>query len=401
MTIDTAPTSLYWDPFDTEIDDDPYPLWRRMRDEAPVYRNDRYDFWALSRFHDVEAASKDPKTFSSSHTTVLETMGPKVDDTHMMIFMDPPEHTALRSLVSRAFTPRRVGGLEERIRGICADLLDPQVGSGGFDYVVDFAAQLPSRVISTLVGVPPEDQEEQRRNVDGMFHIEPDVGMRNEQAMESGLKVALYLFGLVQQRRQEPRDDLLSALVQAEVTDPDGTTRHLTDEECTRFGLLLYSAGTETVAKLLGNAALVLAENPDQRADMVAHPEVVPNAVEELLRFEPPSPVNGRWTTAEVEFHGVRIPEGSKVLMLTGSAGRDERVFDDPDRFDVRRKINHHLTFGYGVHFCIGAALARLEGRIGLEETLKRFPEWGADRATATRVHTSTVRGHHSVPITL
>ena len=211
----------------------------------------------------------------------------------------------------------------------------------------------------------------------------------------------MYLFDLMTRRRAEPQDDLMTALVNAEITEGDGTERRLTDDEVIRFGMLLYVAGTETVAKLLGNAALVLAEHPDQRADMVAHPEVVPNAVEELLRFEPPSPVNGRWTNRDVELHGTTIPAGSKVLMLTGSSGRDERVFADPDRFDVRREIAHHLTFGYGIHFCIGAALARLESRIGLEETLRRFPEWGADRATATRVHTSTVRGYRAVPVTL
>jgi len=401
MSTETGPADISWDPYDIVIDDDPYPVWTKMRDEAPVYRNDRYDFWALSRFHDVEAASRDTTTFSSAHNTVLESMGPELDDSHMMIFTDPPGHARLRTLVSRAFTPRRISGLEPRIRQICAELLDPHVGSSGFDYVTDFAAQLPSRVISSLVGVPPEDQEEQRRNVDGIFHIEPGVGMRNDKAAEAGMAVVMYLLDLMNKRRQDPQDDLMTALVNAEVTADDGSARRLTDDETIRFGMLLYVAGTETVAKLLGNAAVVLSEHPDQRADMVADPEVIPNAVEELLRFEPPSPVNGRWTNHDVTLHGVTIPAGSKVLMLTGSAGRDDRAFPDPDRFDVRRTIAHHLTFGYGIHFCIGAALARLEGRIGLEETLRRFPEWGADRATATRVHTSTVRGFSSVPVTI
>lgn len=394
-------TGIYWDPYDVVIDDDPYPVWRRMRDEAPVYRNDRFDFWALSRFHDVEAASRDTTTFSSAHNTVLESMGPELDDSHMMIFRDPPDHGRLRTLVSRAFTPRRISALEPRIREICAELLDPHVGSSGFDYVTDFAAQLPSRVISALVGVAPEDQEEQRRNVDGIFHIEPGVGMRNDKAAESGLKVVMCLFDLMQARRGQPRDDLMTALVEAEITDDDGSVRRLTDDETIRFGMLLYVAGTETVAKLLGNAAVVLAAHPDQRAAMAAEAGTIPGAVEELLRFEPPSPVNGRWTTRDVSLHDVTIPAGSKVLMLTGSAGRDERVFPDPDRFDVGRESAHHLSFGHGIHFCIGAALARLEGRIGLEETLRRFPEWEADPASATRVHTSTVRGYSSVPISL
>jgi cytochrome P450 len=397
-TADTAP--VYWDPYDIEIDDDPYPAWKRLRDEAPVYFNERFGFYALSRFADVVAASRDTATFSSAHTTVLESMGPEVSDQRLMIFMDPPDHTKLRGLVSRAFTPRRISGLDGRIREICASLLDPLVGSSEFDYVTDFAAQLPSRVISTLVGVPPEDQEEQRRNVDGMFHIEPGVGMRNDQAANSALALVMYLMDLAAKRRDDPQDDLISALVHAEITE-DGVERRLTEDEVVSFGVLLYSAGTETVAKLLGNAAVLLAAHPDQRADLVADRSLIPGAVEELLRMEPPSPVQGRWTLSESEWHGTTIPEGSKVLLLTGAASRDDRTFTNPDQFDVHREVPLHVSFGYGIHFCIGASLARLESRIGLEETFDRFPEWNVDPAQAVRVHTSTVRGYSSVPITL
>jgi cytochrome P450 len=397
--VEVDPTFLYWDPYDTEIDDHPYPLWKQLRDDAPVYRNDRYNFWALSRFHDVEAAHKDPVSFSSARGTVLERMTGNVDATGMMIFMDPSGHTHLRALVSRAFTPRRIAALEARVRDLCADLLDPHDGAGGFDYVQDFAAQLPSRVISALVGVPPEDQEEQRQRVDGMFHIEPGVGMANETAAASALSLVGYLADLVKLRTADPRDDMVSDLVRAEIVDDEGGTRRLTVEEATRFALLLYSAGTETVAKLLGNAAVILAEHARQRSELVADPGLIPNAVDELLRFEAPSPVNGRWTTRDVRLHGVDIPKDSKVLLLTGSAGRDERVFPDSDRFDVHRTIQHHLSFGYGAHFCIGAALAKLEGRIALEETLKRFPTWEVDTAGVRRVHTSTVRGYRHVPI--
>jgi cytochrome P450 len=381
--------SVYWDPFDTDLDDEPHEVWRRLRDEQPVYRNDRYDFWALSRFDDVEAAHRDPATFSSARGTVLELMGHDMSGTGQMIFMDPPEHTRLRTLVSRAFTPRRVTLLEDRVRELCRDLLDPHVGSGGFDYVQDFGAQLPSRVISSLVGVPPEDQEEQRRHIDEMFHIEPGVGMVNDISLAAGNALHRYLGTLVDRRSVEPQDDLLTALCQAE----------LTRAETVRFANLLYSAGTETVGRLLGNAAVVLDDFPDQRAALVEQPELIPNAVEELLRFEAPSPVQGRTTTRDVTMHGVTIPAGSKVLLLTGSAGRDERAFPDPDRFDVRRTIQHHVSFGYGIHFCVGAALARTEGRIALEETLRRFPTWQVDRNRVVRQHTSTVRGFSSVPI--
>jgi cytochrome P450 len=398
MPPETA-ASPAWDPYDHELDNEPHAVWAALRDHAPVYRNDEYDFWALSRFDDVEAAHKDTTTFSSSRGTVLERMGSDMASAGMMIFHDPPDHTRLRSLVSRALTPRRVSALEERVRSICAELLDPFVGTGGFDYVQDFAAQLPSRVISSLVGVPPEDQEEQRRLVDGMFHIEPGVGMMNDIAATAALTLIGYLQDLVEQRIAEPRDDMVSALVVAEILDDDGVPRRLTVDECTGFTLLLYGAGTETVAKLLGNAAVILAQHPDQRADLTANPDVIPNAIEEVLRYEAPSPVQGRWTTADVTLHDVHIPKDSKVLLLTGSAGRDERVFPDADRFDVRREMQHHLSFGYGIHFCIGAALARLEGKIALEETLRRFPEWTVDPDGLERVHTSTVRGYRKVPV--
>lgn len=391
-------SEIYWDPFDTELDSSPYDMWRRMREEAPVYRNDRFDFWALSRFADVEAAHKDPATFSSAYGIVLESMGTNMSGTGMMIMMDPPEHTTLRHLVSRAFTPRRIGALEDRIREICQELLDPHTGSDGFDYLQDFGAILPSRVISDLVGVPPEDQEAQRHLIDQLFHIEPGVGMINDTSVTASIQLNVYLAELLEQREQQPRDDLLTALGQAEITE-DGVTRRLSREEAATFGMLLFTAGTETVARLLGNVAVVLADHPDQRADLATNPDVIPNAVEELLRYEAPSPVQGRWTLRDVELHGVTIPKDAKVLLLTGSAGRDERAFPDADRFDVRRNMDHHVSFGYGIHFCVGAALARMEGRIALEETLKRFPEWEVDHDRAKRLHTSTVRGWAEVPI--
>ena len=318
----------------------------------------------------------------------------------LMIFMDPPDHTALRRLVSRAFTPRRISGLEDSIRDICTELLDRQQGRSTFDFVQDFGAVLPSRVISTLLGVPRGDQEAQRHVVDKLFHIEPGVGMINDVSASAGLELAGYLADLLEGRRQEPQDDLLTALVEIEI-DEDGSARRLTVDESIGFAILLFTAGTETVARMLGNAAVVLADHADQRADLVKNPDVIPNAVEELLRYEAPSPVQGRWTNKDVELHGVGIPKDSKVLLVTGSAGRDERAFPDPDRFDVRRQLEHHVSFGYGIHFCVGAALARMEGRIALEELFNRYPEWEVDKDSAKRLHTSTVRGWAEVPISV
>lgn len=390
---------LYWDPFDIEIDTNPYDLWRRMRDDAPLYRNDRFDFYALSRFADVQAAHRQPLLFSSAHGTVLELMKDRPLETGQMIFQDPPEHTQLRTLVSRAFTPRRIGALEDRIRELCNDFLDEQDGKDEFDFVQDFAARLPAMVIASLLGVPIEDQPRVRELIDLVFHIEPDVGMINDVSLSAMIELHGYLTSYMVERGERPRDDMLTDLVQAEITTPDGTVRRLTLDESATFANLLVSAGTETVARLLGWACVVLDAHPAQRAELAADPSLIPAAIEELLRFEAPSPVQGRWLTAPTTLHGQVVPAGSKVLLLTGAAGRDEREYPDADRFDIHRRFDSHVAFGFGVHFCLGAALARMEGRIGLEEVLRRFPTWEVDHDRARRLHTSTVRGWVEVPV--
>jgi cytochrome P450 len=392
-------SDVYWDPYDTEIDSDPYDIWQRLRDEQPVYRNERLDFYALSRYDDVEAAHRDPATFSSRHGTVLEMMKEDPLPTGMMIFLDPPDHTRLRSLVSRAFTPRRVTHLEGRIRDLCAGFLDRWQDDETFDFVQDFGAPLPALVIASLLGIPESDQHWAREKIDTTFHLDDEKGMINDISLAAMIELHEYLEKLLDERRKNPRDDMLTDLVNAELTDADGTDRHLTIPEAADFADLIVSAGTETVARLLGWAAILLDRHPDQRADLAAHPDVIPNAVEELLRYEAPSPVQGRWTTREVELHGQTIPADSKVLLLTGSAGRDERKYPNGEQFDVRRTFDHHVSFGYGIHFCLGASLARLEGRIALEEVLRRRPEWTVDRDAAVRLHTSTVRGWVNVPV--
>ncbi|MGO9856695.1 MAG: cytochrome P450 [Acidimicrobiales bacterium] len=395
-----AGAELRWDPLDASFKTDPHPIWRRLRDEAPLYRNEQYDFWALSRFEDVMAASMDPRTFSSAHGTVLEQMSDQPTG-GMMIFMDQPEHTALRRLVSRAFTPRRVAGLEDSVRKLCGELLDAQRDRDGFDYVADFGALVPSNVISMLLGVPEADRPEVREQIDTIFHLEPGVGMVNEVSVSAMIWLHSYISEQVAERRRDPRDDMFTDLVTAEVVEPDGSHRRLTLEESANFGILLVAAGTETVARLLGWAGSVLGEHPEQRAELAGDPSLIANTVEELLRYEAPSPVQGRWTTAPVELHGTVVPEDSKVLLLTGSAGRDERAFPEADRFDIHRHFDQHLSFGYGIHFCLGAALARLEGRIAIEETLKRFPTWEVDREQSVFLFTSTVRGFSQLPISV
>jgi len=397
--IPGQPDDLQWDPFDESLKDDPHVVWKRLRDEAPAYYNEEYDFWALSRFEDVERAHRDPQRYSSAHSTVLEAMTEEAQSEGMMIFLDPPEHTALRRLVSKAFTPRRVAELEDEIRALCAGLLDIQQGREGFDYVQDFGARLPATVIATLLGVPPSDREDVRHHIDGLFHLEPGVGMANDASLESAAWLYDYIGRQVEERKQTPRDDMLTDLVQSEIVGNDGVRRRLTDSECTAFGILLVSAGTETVARLLGWAGLILADHPEQLTALAQNPDLIPNAIEELLRYEAPSPVQGRWLTEDVELHGKRIPANSKVLLLTGSAGRDERVYPAADRFDIRRSFRLHVAFGYGIHFCLGAALARMEGKIALEETFKRYKGWTVDKERAVPLHTSTVRGYLRLPI--
>jgi cytochrome P450 len=396
----------YYDPYDYEVDANAHAVWKRLRDEAPLYWNERYGFYALSRFDDVLPAMLDTSTFSSAHMTVLEMMTPETNSAPgMMIFMDPPEHTHLRKLVSRAFTPRAINGLEDRVRRLCAGYLDQFVGAGSFDYVDDFAALVPPAVILALMGFPEEAADEWRRGIDAMFHMEEAeegfVGRRTPDDIQAATTASLFelLPEMLAARRRRPEDDMVSVLANSELEEDDRSTRKLTDQEIGSFVTLLSIAGTETVARLLSWAAVLLARNPDQREILVEDAALIPNGIEEMLRYEAPSPVNARWVNRDLEYHGHVMPKDSKLILLNGSADRDERHFDDPDRFDVRRTIDRHVAFGYGTHFCVGAALARLEARVALEETLARFPAWDLDDAELEWVHTSTVRGFAKVPI--
>jgi cytochrome P450 len=391
---------LYYDPYDYEIDAAPHATWRRMRDEVPLYRNERYDFWALSRFQDVLDASIDHATYSSAQGTVLELIrSPERARLRSMIFMDPPEHDRLRGLVSRAFSPRRIAELEPGIREIVRGYLDPLVGSGGFDFVADFGAKVPMMVISSMLGIPVEDREQIREWMDQMLHREPGETHPEARRMEIGARMFGYFARYVGDRRKAPRDDMMTDLLQAEIEAPEGEWRSLTDEELLSFLMLLAGAGNETVARLLGFAGATFAQHPAQREKVVDRPLLIPNAIEELLRYEAPSPVQARVVLRDVSWYGTRVPKDSVILLLTGSAGRDERQYPDPDRFDVERPNIRHLSFGYGAHFCLGAALARLEAKVALEEVFVRFPEWEVDWERVEHVHTSTVRGYAKLPI--
>jgi cytochrome P450 len=390
-------SGIYYDPYDVEIDRDVHAVWRRMREEEPVYWNDKYGFWAFSLFDDVWNAYHDTSTFSSTHGVLLETLDAPLD-MNMVIFMDPPEHDWMRKLVSRAFTPRRIADLEAHIVELVDGFLDPFVGTDGFDYVEQFGALLPPEVIGHMLGVPEADRDQVRHWFDDTLHRDEGNPLPSERAMAAMQGMYEYSTAMVAERRTKPGDDMISVLLDAEVDDPAGV-RRLTDDEVVMFVLLLAGAGVETVARFLSWTALTLAEHPDQRALLVADPGLIPNAVEEILRYEAPSPVNGRYTLKPYTTNGIDIPAGSKVLLLNGSANRDAREFDDPDRFDVQRQIKRHITFGYGAHFCLGAALARMEARTAIAGTLARFPEWDVDRSACVPVQTSSVRGFSSVPI--
>ncbi|HUJ64290.1 MAG TPA: cytochrome P450 [Acidimicrobiales bacterium] len=393
---DTA-TDVYYDPYDHSIDNDPYPTWKRMRDEAPLYYNERYDFYALTRFDDVEKGLVDWKTFISGKGSVLEMIKANITmPPGSILFEDPPAHDHHRGLLSRVFTPRRMLEIEPKVREFCARSLDPLQGTGGFDFIRDLGAQMPMRTIGMLLGIPEQDQERIRDRLDEGLRLEEGVmpELRGEYDIGTG-EFEEY----IDWRAEHPSDDLMTDLLNAEFEDVTGTVRKLTRQEVLNYVGLLAGAGNETTTRLIGWTGKVLADNPEQRQLLVEDPELVPNAIEELLRYEAPSPVQSRYVTRDVEYYGRTVPEGSVMVLINGSGNRDERQFEDPDRFDIRRKINHHLTFGYGIHFCLGSHLARLEGRVALEEVLKRFPRWEIDWGNAVQAHTSTVRGWERLPV--
>ena len=389
---------IYYDPFDYEVDMDPHPVWKRMREEMPLYYNDKFDFYALSRYEDVMAASKDWETFSSAYGTTLDMMrNPEMLDLGRTILtMDPPEHDQLRSLVGRRFTPKAAKSMEDEVREIVSTWLDQLKGRASFDFIQDFGALVPMMVICSFMGLPKEDHDSVRKLVDASLHREEG---QDSFDMDTMMRSIRYYDGALAIREFESRDDFISELITANVKLDDGTTRPLTQSERINFLSLTAGGGNETVARLLGWAGALLAEHPEQRQLLVDNPDLIPQAVEEILRFESPSPVQGRTVMKDIELHGTTIKKGSIVLLLTNSANRDADAYEDPDTFNIMREPKQHASFGFGAHFCVGAALARLEGRVALEETLKRYPEWDVEWTDTERVHTSSVRGYLKLPV--
>ena len=396
MTVSAA-SDVYYDPYDVEINADPYPAFRRLREEAPLYYNEQHDFCALSRFADVEQALVDYQTFSSARGVILELIKANIDiPPGVILFEDPPIHDVHRKLLARMFTPRKISDLEPKIREFCAQSLNPLVGTGRFDFVADLGAQMPMRVISMLLGIPEEDQEAIRDRSNAMMRTEAGqpVSMASE-GIDSGETFARY----IDWRAEHPSDDIMTELLNVEFEDETGTTRRLTRDELLLYVSVVAGAGNETTTRLIGWMGKVLAEHPDQRRQLVEDNSLIPRAIEELLRYEPPAPHAARYVTRDVEYYGQTVPEGSVMMMLIGAANRDHRQFPpDGDVFDIHREARQHLTFSVGTHYCLGSALARLEGRIALEEVLKRFPEWDVDLTCAKLSPTSTVRGWDNMP---
>jgi cytochrome P450 len=398
MTILTG-SDVYYDPYDVDIHADPFPTFRRLREEAPLYYNEAYDFYALSRFDDVERGFADHGSFSSARGGVLEAI--KADfraPKGVFIMEDPPMHTAHRGVLSRVFTPKKMNALEPQIREYCAEVLDPLQGGDHFDFVADLGAKMPMRVIGMLLGIPEQDQEAIRLRADARLRREPGkpVEYRSRQFTDDS-QFGEYL----DWRAEHPSDDLMTELLEVEFEDETGTVRRLTREEILTFVNVLASAGNETTNRLIGWTGKVLGEHPDQRRELVEDRSLLANAIEEILRFEPPS-INGcRSVAHDVELYGHTVPTGSAIMLLRGSANRDHRAFPpDGDVFDIHRTIGRHLAFGYGIHFCLGAALARLEGRVALDEVLNRFPEWNVDLDHA-ELDSSVVRGWKTLPTSI
>jgi cytochrome P450 len=391
--------ALYYDPYDIEIDTDPYPIWKRLRDERPLYCNDKHGFYALSRFDDVETCSKDWRRYSSAKGTLLELIKSGAEmPPGTIIFEDPPQHDLHRALLAGIFTPRRIAALETKVREYCVRSLDPLVGKGGFDMIADIGAPVPMRTIGMLLGVPEADQQAIRDRIDDRHKL--TEGVSTDDFVARMVKSQNAVFAeYIDWRVKNPSNDIMTELLTAEFDDVTGQRRRLTRDEVLGYVGLLSSAGNETTTRLIGWAGKVLAEHPDQRRELAKNPQLIPGAIEELLRYESPSPVQARYVTEDVEHHGQPVKAGSVILLLTASANRDERRFPDADRFDIHRKIERHVAFGYGIHFCLGASLARLEARVALEEVLKRFPDWDVDWKHAVQAHTSTVRGWEKLPV--
>ncbi|MBG0829141.1 cytochrome P450 [Planomonospora sp. ID67723] len=395
--MDPSPQVTY-NPYDYAVHEDPYPTYARLREEAPLYRDDALGFWALSRHADVAGAFRDHERFSNGNGVSLDpsAWGPAAHRTMSFLAMDPPTHTRMRSLVSKGFTPRRVRELEGDVLRLTRRHLDPALEKGGFDFVADVAGKLPMDVVSELMGVPEADRDELRRLADLVVHREEGLNDVPPAGMEAALTLVGYYQDLVAERRRRPGRDLTSALLTAEESGD-----RLAEEEVIAFLFLMVVAGNETTTKLLANALHWGRRNPAELAKPMEDPERVADWVEETLRYDGSSQLLARTVTRDTELHGRTVPAGDRVLLLIGAANRDPRVFPDPDAYDLDRDTSPMVSFGGGRHFCLGAGLARLEARVALTEFVRRVRSYEVDEAGAVRVHSVNVRGFASLPVSV
>ncbi|MEU9269075.1 cytochrome P450 [Streptomyces sp. NPDC048251] len=392
----SAADPLYWDPYGAAFRQDPYPLYARLREEAPLYYNEKHNFYAASRFEDCQRGLADWQTFSSARGNILEYVQSGVEIPRgTLIFEDPPVHEIHRKLLARVFTPRRIAVLEPRIRTFCERVMDPLVGAERFDLVRAVGTEMPMRVIGMLLGIPESDQPAIRDLADATMSTEDD-GKIDAEEMLSGEVFREY----IEWRKKNPSDDLMTELLTTEFEDENGVRRTLTDDEALIYTTVVAGAGNETTGRLIGWFGAVMARYPEQRQELVADPSLIPNAIEEILRFEPPGPFIARYVTKDVQLQGQTVPAGSAILFIQASANRDPARFPDPDRFDIHR-VTQNMAFGVGAHYCLGAALARIEGRVAAEEMLKRFPRWDVDWDNAELAQTSTVRGWRTLPLVI
>ena len=395
--------TVEFDPFSREYFDDPLPTYARLREEAPCYHSERYDFYAFSRFADVVAVHRDTDRFTSTHGLTYEQLSdPDFDNEayRSLIMMDPPEHTRYRKLVSRSFTPRAMARYEDTIRSLMAEYLDPLMDRDEFDLVGDFSAPFPVEIICAILGIDDRATRQRIRHLaDITLHREEGQSTGGDAAREAQIEQGILFYEFAVHKRANPGDDMCTALIEARLETDDGETKALTDEEIAGFCSLLGAAGSETVTKAVANAAVLFHRNPDQWRTVIDDPSTIPAAVEEVLRYWAPSQYQGRMSTVDSEWHGVTVPAGKPVFLLTGAANHDQREYDDPDRFDIDRDQRLAISLGHGVHTCLGAALARMETAVAIDEIRQRWPDFTVDEAGCERVQMSNVAGYSKVPV--
>jgi cytochrome P450 len=387
----------YYDPYDFDIDDNPHPVWKRLREAAPLYHNEKIGFYALSRYADVSPELGNWDTYRSGRGTTMDIISSGFEvPSGLILFEDPPLHDLHRKMLSGVFTPRRMAAVEPNAREFCSRTLDALEGASGFDFIAHIGAQMPMQVIGYLLGIPEKDQEAIRAQTDSAITLSD--GAPGELDANIFANAIAQFAEYVEWRAEHPSDDLMTDMLNAEVEELDGTRRKLSHLELLTYISTIAGAGNETTTRLIGFIGQLLSDHPDQRRELATDHSLIPSAIEEVLRFEAPSPVQARYMAHDAEYYGTTVPEGSIMLLLNGSANRDETQYPDADRFDIHRNPRH-LSFGFGLHFCLGSALARMEGRVALEEVLKRFPDWEVDYANASRAHTASVRGWARLPV--